>query len=228
MSDVQTHAQRTEAERLILGVSEWAKAISPEQAQREEYRRALIAFDTALAATIKYIKELRDRTGKQDGTKEDKIASLWCTAGEAVGPFNKDLSGACVMKGLGWIDRAAWDRARARGVKIGIPEMEEARMQLELKRGVPGWFPVAGVAFTAITIVFLMYMLIAGPPIEVQKKVIFDVLVAICVAASAAFLGGTAVASGKIPFFRNAPIEFSSVGGVAIFIVVLLLMHFGT
>ena len=55
---------------------------------------------------------------------------------------------------------------------------------------------------------------------------IFDAWMAFCVAASAAFLGGSAAASGtlKIPFMKDAPIKFSAVGDFAIFVVVLISM----
>jgi hypothetical protein len=65
-----------------------------------------------------------------------------------------------------------------------------------------------------------------GAPIESQRKFIFDALIAFCVAASGTFLGGTAIASGKIPIVKGPPIQFSAAGGIGIFIVVLLLMHY--
>lgn len=89
---------------------------------------------------------------------------------------------------------------------------------------VPGWFPVAGVVFSAVTVLFLMFLVMAPPP-EASRRV-FDVLMALCVASASAFLGGTAAARGKLPFFKDAPVQFSAVGGVAVFVVVFLLMRY--
>jgi hypothetical protein len=109
--------------------------------------------------------------------------------------------------------------------------MQNARAELNNKRqaskamaGIPSWFPIAGVVFTAVTILFLMY-LVLGPNMDPQKKTTFDVLMAFCASASAAFLGGAGVANGKIPFFQNSPITFSVYGGIGTFIVVFLILH---
>ncbi|MEA2870034.1 MAG: hypothetical protein QOH67_10, partial [Hyphomicrobiales bacterium] len=39
-----------------------------------------------------------------------------------------------MMKGNGWIDKKVWRRARAQKIKIGVPEMEKARMELNRNR----------------------------------------------------------------------------------------------
>ena len=90
----------------------------------------------------------------------------------------------------------------------------------------PGWAPAAGLGFAVATAVSLFYLMI-GPSFPPDKKIIFNVWIAFCVAASGAFLGGTAHAKGKlpIPFMKGAtPVRFSAVGGIAIFVVVFLLM----
>lgn len=90
---------------------------------------------------------------------------------------------------------------------------------------VPEWFGKAGLGFTVLTVASLFY-LIVGPGVSDQRKLIFNVWVALCVAASAAFLGGSAATSGalRIPFIKDAPVRFSAFGGVAIFVVVFLLL----
>lgn len=93
---------------------------------------------------------------------------------------------------------------------------------------IPSWFPIAGVSFSLLTIVFLMYLLLFGPPLDPRKKLIFDFLMAFCTSASAAFLGGSAAASGRIPFFKDSPINFSTYGGIAILVVVFLILHYAS
>ncbi|MCC6718648.1 MAG: hypothetical protein IT555_12255 [Acetobacteraceae bacterium] len=90
---------------------------------------------------------------------------------------------------------------------------------------VPAWFPLAGVAFSAVTVLFLMYLVVVAPPRDESRRV-FDVLMALCVASASAFLGGTAAARGKLPLFKDSPVQFSAVGGVAVFVVVFLLMRY--
>ena len=135
-----------------------------------------------------------------------------------------------MMKGNGWIDSDVWLRAEEEGIKIGIKDMEGARMALNklrpTKDAVPGWFPIVGVLFAVATVAFLMYIFIQGLPVDESRRLELNVLMAFCVAASAAFLGGTAAASGKIPFFQDSPIQFSAVGGIGIFVVVLLVMKY--
>lgn len=215
--------------RLARNLDTWIENTPPQKLADREHREAIEAIDTALAATIKYLNG-SGRGGKSKPTPED-ISKLWRKASVAVGPVNEELSAACGMKGFGWIKPGEWERARKKGVKIGIEEMQDALIVLTASRpsiarpGVPYWFPIAGVSFAAITVLFLMYWLLVGPQFDPQKKVVFDVLIALCVACSGAFLGGSAVASGKIPWFKNSPIQFSTAGGIAIFIIVLAFME---
>jgi len=90
----------------------------------------------------------------------------------------------------------------------------------------PKWIPVAAVVFTALTLVSLFYLLLRPENIPPNKHLIFDVWISFCVAASASFIGGTAQASGRIPFFRDSPVQFMTVGGVGVFIVVFLILHY--
>ena len=130
--------------------------------------------------------------------------------------------------------RAFWhclieDAERTNDLRIGIGDMQEALMKLNAKQQevgapVPAWFPVAGVVFAAVTVLFLMYLLVSGVP--AANKRTFDLLMAFCAASSAAFLGGSAVARGAIPFFRDSPIQFSTWGGIGIFVVVYLILRY--
>jgi hypothetical protein len=113
-----------------------------------------------------------------------------------------------MMKGLGWTDPQKWSAAEKQGFKIGVEDIENARMVLNAKRQAlasrvapaPAWFPAAGAGFSVITILFLMYLLI-GAPLEAGKKTTFVTLMAFCASASAGSLGGSAVAQGRTPFF---------------------------
>jgi hypothetical protein len=92
---------------------------------------------------------------------------------------------------------------------------------------VPTWFTVAGLAGGAVTLFFLMALVLLsvfGFEIPRTSRFILIAVLALGVAISAAFLGGSAAASGKIPLPGNAtPIQFTIAGGVAVFVIVLLL-----
>jgi hypothetical protein len=91
---------------------------------------------------------------------------------------------------------------------------------------VPKWVPVAGFGFAAIGILFLMYLIIFMPAPDPEKKKYIDLLIAFCLAASGAFLGGNAAARGSIPFFKDSPVTFAAGGGVGIFVVVYLVLRY--
>lgn len=228
---------RGESARLADTVQSWVRRTPPNQLAQEEYQEAIRLLDMALERTMVY---LRDPNSKDDKETPKAISKMWRQASQAIAPLDPELANACGMKGFGWIDPDTWERARKNGVKIGIEEMQDALMALTGKRPsiaapppplplptptVPSWFPIAGFVFAVGTVLFLMTYLVVGPQIDAQKKIVFDVLIALCVAGSGTFLGGAAVANGKIPFFKDSPIQFSLAGGVAIFVIVLLLMH---
>jgi len=93
------------------------------------------------------------------------------------------------------------------------------------RQEIPEWFPMAGFAFAVATFISL-FALLMMPDITPAKRVIFNAWLAFCVAASGAFLGGQAVASGNLalPILKDSPIKFSAYGGIAIFIVVFLIL----
>jgi hypothetical protein len=219
--------------RLQSALTAWVSELRPSDIRDEQFQRALTAFDKALISTITYMKRRRDGLPKNVNV-EQELTDLWSAASRAVSPLNQSISDALFFKGVGWTDPDAWEEADKRGLKIGIEDMQNARMILNQKRQesiakneIPSWFPVAGVAFAAVTIAFLMYLLL-GPALEPSRKNIFDVLMAFCASASAAFLGGSAVAKGDIPFFRDSPIKFSAFGGIGTLIVVFLILHFAS
>jgi hypothetical protein len=192
------------------------------------FDEALRALDNALGATIQHMKEQND--GKETSRTNEQIRDLWADAGGKLWYHDYELSNACMMKGNGWVDDKVWKRAKAQKIKIGIRDMEKARMDLFGKRpteaNIPNWFPIVGAIFAAVTVLFLMVVFVVGLPVDGSRRLILNILIALCVAASGAFLGGTAAAKGKIPFFKKLPVEFSAVGGIGIFVVVLMIMKF--
>lgn len=230
MSDV-TSWTVVEGDRFQREVTRWATSLTPAQLRDLRYQAALVALDHALGATIEYMKKRRDG-GAQDTPTEQHLRQLWSAASRAVSVFDDRLGEACLLKGLGWTDPEMWQSARGRGLKIAIDDMIEARKMLNARRhqeaanlSTPPWFPKAGVCFALLTVLFLMYLLV-GPAFDPAKRPIFNVLMAFCASASAAFLGGDAAAHGRIPFFRSSPVVFSAAGGIGIFVVVFLVLQY--
>lgn len=221
----------TRGDNAQRAVRAWAESTTREQWTDRNYQQAFEAIDRALVATISYMRD-REKGAKEDYGKENELTHLWLEASHVVSLVDPEVADACMMKGMGWTDPSSWETARQQGLKIGIGDMQEARQMLNRSRydaasrgSVPRWFPVAGVIFAAITLLFLMYLLI-GPPIAAGKQIVFNVFMALSVAASASFLGGSAAASGKIPFVKNSPIEFSAGGGIAVFVIVFLVLKY--
>lgn len=89
-------------------------------------------------------------------------------------------------------------------------------------QSVPAWFPVAGYGAGFLTLLFFMYVALfgTGPATFAHVSVL-----ALGCALAAAFLGGDASAKGHlpIPFLNNHPLAVSATGGIAVFIIVLVL-----
>jgi hypothetical protein len=104
-------------------------------------------------------------------------------------------------------------------------------MPPESTPSVPKWFPIAGVIFAALTLIFLMWLVyseISGHPVPASGRFLVICVLAFGAAASGSFLGGQAAASGNIPLpgAQNHPIAFTAAGGVAILVIVLLVGYF--
>lgn len=128
-----------EGARLVVALNNYSEHLrsAPDS---DRFRAASEAIDNALAATIKHMKETRESRAPSIG--EDEIARLWQKGGQLVREFDPELANACMMKGLGWIDPDVWTRARQQGLRIGIDEMQDARMQLN-RAVVPATFTPA-------------------------------------------------------------------------------------
>lgn len=95
----------------------------------------------------------------------------------------------------------------------------------------PAWAQKVGVGFGALTFAFLVFLVIwsmNGVGVPDSSRFLVVAILALGVAFSMAFLGGSAAAKGNIPIPGVAahPISFSIAGGVATFIVVLLVGYF--
>ncbi len=54
-------------------------------------------------------------------------------------------------------------------------------------------------------------------------RFIIVAIIALGVALSFSFFGGTAAAEGRIPFFKNSPVVFAVTGGISVFVIVILI-----
>jgi hypothetical protein len=152
--------------RLQEVLTSWAMHLAPAQIQDSRYQAAFEAIDRALAATIKYM-EGRKAGKPQDPNHEWQLTELWMEASRALSPIDDPevakVADACTVKGLGWTDPTVWEAAERKGLKIGVQEMQGARMLLRRKRGISvstsraAWFRIAGVCVAAVTVLFLMW-----------------------------------------------------------------------
>jgi hypothetical protein len=216
----------------VLSVARAGQALDShglDQQRAVAFRSARDAFQLALRETVVYMQRVGTNHAAYSEEGEQRLSLLWTEASNAIAEFDPNLAERCYIKGQGWLDPAVWDNPRFKDYKVGIDDMRQAGAEL-IKSGhparqIPSWFPIAGVGFAVATFLSLFYLLV-GPGLPAGRRIVFDVWVAFCVAASAAFLGGTAIANGqlRLPLLKEAPVRFSAAGGVAIFIVVLLLM----
>src|ERR1700730_11021482 len=127
--------------------------------------RQSISVDRALVATIRYM-EGRKASKPQD--QNHRLTELWMEASRALSPIDDPevakVADACTVKHLGWTDPTVWEAAERKGLKIGVQDMQGARMLLNRKRGIsvstsraPALFRIAGVCVAAVTVLFLMW-----------------------------------------------------------------------
>ena len=91
---------------------------------------------------------------------------------------------------------------------------------------VPTWFPITGAVLGALTLFFFMAILLMtmfNHPVPASGQFIVVIILSFGLAMSFSFVGGSAAASGRIPFFKDSPVQFAVGGGVAVFVIALLL-----
>jgi hypothetical protein len=225
---IEENAKRMESS--LSALNTFVETTTAKDAASRKYRIAFEAVCEALDQTIRYTRTIREG-GTANASKEFALSRLWYKASDLVAPLDTMLSYQCVMKGMGWGDPLFWKTAEKKGIRIGISDMQDALMKLNRKRAEAlkaSALPVSliiGVIFAAVTVLFLMYLLLAGQEIAQPRRIIFDVLIAFCAACSAAFIGSDAAASGRIPYFKDSPIRFSAAGGFGVFVVTFLLLR---
>ncbi|UIJ80124.1 hypothetical protein [Rhizobium leguminosarum] len=200
--------------------------------ESQKFRLAFDAVDLALRKTIQYLR-LRAEGRSPNIEEEYELSDLWSKACAEAAPVDQQLSELCFFKGLGWSDPKKWEDADARQLDISISNMERNLMYLSHRLGrainakkTPNWFPIAGFLFAFLTFFSLLYLMI-GPPFDPNRGRIFDAWLAFCLAASFAFVGGSANASGQlpIPLLRDKPMQFSVGGGIAVFVIALAVLN---
>lgn len=93
----------------------------------------------------------------------------------------------------------------------------------------PKWAPQVGVGFLAVTVLFLMVLVVAGvvfgKSVPDSARFLVVAILALSVAVGGAFLGGSAVAEGRlnIPGSKEHPMRYTLTGGIAVFAVLLML-----
>ena len=153
--------------RLQDALISWATRLAPAEIQDSRYQAAFDAIDRALVATIRYM-EGRKAGKPQDQNHEWQLTQLWMEASRALSPIDDPavakVADACTVKGLGWTDPTVWEAAERKGLRIGVQDMQGARMLLNRKRGIsvstsraPAWFRIACVCAAAVTVLFLMW-----------------------------------------------------------------------
>ena len=215
----------------FLKLGRLLRAVDEDRTRSADYTTAVQAYNKALSQTVTYLKAVRSGDQPSNEGKEEELSRLWSDASAAISTFDPELANRCFVKGQGWLDPKVWSDERYKQYGVGIDDMREALMEFNRKQfaqnqnRVPDWFPKAAVGFSIATFFSLFYLMV-GPQLAPEKRIIFDAWMAFCVAASAAFLGGTAVSKGtlKIPFMKDAPVQFSAYGGIGIFVVVFLIL----
>lgn len=220
----------------------WLEAVSRRNLLDQAHQEVFAAIDSALRQTSAYMRRRRE-TGVEDPAHEERLSRLWMAASYQASTIAEPrLARALRLKGLGWTDPQWWERAEQDNIHIRVEDIEQFLTDLDSKRAeaaeaelaaksgrLPDWFSVAGLIFTAITILFLMYYVMFGPPPDPSKKTAFNFLMALCAAASFAFIGGSLITKGQIPGLRGgSPIAYSASGGIGVLLLVFILLQTAT
>jgi hypothetical protein len=111
---------------------------------------------------------------------------------------------------------------------MAVDDLQNKLNPVAPQQHVPSWFAKAGFASAAAAFVFLVALIILSmfvKEVPTSAKVLVDLAISIAVACAFAFFGGAAHAEGKIPFLKgHEPVQFATEGGIATFVITLLLM----
>jgi hypothetical protein len=222
--------ETAQAIKALQQLRAWFNDLPIEEVRSEKYNASINAVGEALLQTRQYQKRLADGE-ESDPVTEGRLSQLWHDAATEIRPYNADLSWLCEVKGHGWADARVWSKPEYKDLPVSLDQMMQRLRNLPAPldpRAVsttPSWFPIAGVTFAALTFLSLMYLLVRPEDIPVGKRVVFDVWLALCLAASLSFIGGTAKAQGRVPWVGGSPITFSAIGGFGVFVVALVVLY---
>jgi hypothetical protein len=110
---------------------------------------------------------------------------------------------------------------------IGLKMIEKIEKKAT-PQALPGWFPKAGFISGLVTLLFFMGLVITslfGFSIPKTERYLPIIVLSLGLALASSFLGGYALARGKmpLPFAKDSPIKFSVTGGIAVFIITFAL-----
>lgn len=93
------------------------------------------------------------------------------------------------------------------------------------------WVAVTGAAFAGLTLIFFMGLVAASLfnlNVPVDSRFLVLIVLAMGAAMSVGFLGGAAIAQGKIPIpgAQKNVIAISATGGIAVLLIILLLGYY--
>ena len=94
---------------------------------------------------------------------------------------------------------------------------------------IPQWISTAGAIIGIMTLLFFMLLILMVVTIEdidiVKAYSLIPIVLAVGIAISTSFIGGTAAAKGNIPipFIKEYPMTFSVSGGIAVFFLTLMI-----
>jgi hypothetical protein len=197
------------------------------EGREENFSVALDAVNSALLQTRIYIRGL-ENGDNQNFHREAELSQLWMQAAHLIRPYDGKLAGLCITKGNGWVDPTVWTAPENRDLPIKVDQMLahiRNLTQYPLPEEIPKWIPIAGAFFTFLTIFLLFYLLVSHSSIDSGERIIFDVMISFCAAASFSFFGGKASAEGKLPSMSDSSIKFAVVGGIAVFVIIFLLLY---
>ena len=94
-------------------------------------------------------------------------------------------------------------------------------------KAVPTWFPIAGYIALAVSLIFLMAIYVYSVTVrpvqqDVGTRMILVFVISLALAMGLSFIGGDAVAKGKLPIFENA-LNVSVAGGVGVWVIAMVL-----
>ena len=101
-------------------------------------------------------------------------------------------------------------------------------MAIREEKPIPTWMQIAGFCIGTISLLFIMFIIV----LYIFKtgiylpKLFFASFLAFSLSMSFSFIGGTAIASGSIPFIKKSPknaMKFGVTGGIAVFIIIFIL-----